>query len=153
MSWITCLSWTIWICIIALATLCILIGLVWFKQWRMEHKRYQCFLALVVILTVLYAVVTVWQLTTRVAIPGVISPVFRPLLVGYLIFWVAVPPVWFFFEYFAFENGWITQVGTNPINPVASEAQVKRVKDYQDVASKVWAALVVLLGGLVALSK
>jgi hypothetical protein len=65
-------------------------------------------------------------------------------LIGYLVFWVLVPPLWFFWEYFTADNAWIQGIAHD-------DASLKKIKDYADFASKVWAGVLALLAGLVAL--
>ena len=65
---------------------------------------------------------------------------------GYLGFWVLVPPVWFFLEYFAVASDDIIGFAGTPDN-------LKQIKDFADYASKIWAAIVTFLTGVVALKK
>jgi len=64
-----------------------------------------------------------------------------------IIFWTVVPPAWFFFEYWIFDNEkLINRPLDNSTNqPVAKEKFLKSLKDYADYASKIWGAILVVL--------
>lgn len=65
---------------------------------------------------------------------------------GISAFWFVAPPAWFFVEYFAVEKGVISGFS-------GSEANLKKIKDYADYASKIWAGVLALLIALVTLKK
>jgi hypothetical protein len=107
-------------------------------------ERYRRLRAGAAAFAIAFAILTVVRLATNVAGKKTIDPEFVPELVGYLIFWVLVPPLWFFWEYFAADKNWIQ-------GPFSDEASLKKMKDYGDFASKIWAGVLALLAGLVAL--
>ena len=52
----------------------------------------------------------------------------RPELVALVFFWTLGPPLWFLFEYFVLWKG-------------ADEQQLKQIKEWQDIAKPLWAAV------------
>jgi hypothetical protein len=57
-----------------------------------------------------------------------------------ILLWILIPPLWFFFEYWALDQGCIAQ-------PTGEDKEtfLKSTKDYADYASKIWAAVVAIL--------
>jgi hypothetical protein len=106
---------------------------------------YQKFRALITLMIVIYAIISINRIATQMAIPQRLEQKFVHELIGFLIFWVLVPPLWFFFEYFATKNRWIENV--------PGEFDATTVKDYSDFSSKIWAAVLAVLVGLIALNK
>jgi len=107
-------------------------------------ERYRLFRTLAAAFATAFAILSVIRLATNVAGEPTIPPAFVPELIGYSIFWVLVPPLWFFWEYFAIDKNWIQ-------GPFSDEASLKKMKDYTDFASKIWAGVLALLIGLIAL--
>jgi hypothetical protein len=70
---------------------------------------------------------------------------FRGELISYILFWFLLPPCWFFVEYFAFDSHAIALPDGADL-----EKHLSKIKDYADYASKIWAALAALLGGVAA---
>nr|WP_315207576.1 hypothetical protein [uncultured Albidiferax sp.] len=64
------------------------------------------------------------------------QPASNGLLKAMWVFWVVVPPVWFAFEYF-----WL-------FKSCGNSAHFEAFKYGQDIASKVWLGIVVLLSGI-----
>ncbi len=153
------MAWSFWVAIIALAILLLCAALVWTGTAKVTFSTFKNLRLGVAVLTIVYAVITVWQLIPAAENPTALSPAAKSLLIGFLIFWVLAPPAWFFFEYFAFESEWITELPAAPgplpaganAQAEARKVQLQRVKNYADYASKVWAAVVALFGALVVL--
>jgi H+/Cl- antiporter ClcA len=132
-------------CLVGLAALAVLTVLVWAEKLHLGVRPYRCARTLGVVLISMHAAVAVWRLTRNVALQA-LDPKFIPELIGYLAFWLLFPPLWFFLEYYAVDSGAIDGVPR-------AEADMKRMKDYTDLASKVWAAVIAILVGLVALKR
>ena len=130
----------------SLLSIGVAIVLVWSGKCKgiVTTKRYRRFRAFAAAFASGFAILSVVRLATNVPGKTTIPSEFVPELVGYLTFWVLVPPLWLFWEYFAADKNWIQ-------GPFSDEASLKKMKDYTDFASKIWAGVVVLLGGLVAL--
>lgn len=111
-----------------------------------EANYVKYFRPLVIAIAIFWAAVTLFRIIGKVAIPQKMPEDFVPELIGFMIFWVLVPPIWFFFEFFAYDAKWVT-FATDP------KVRLSQIKDYADFASKIWAAVVVLLVGLVSLKK
>lgn len=64
-----------------------------------------------------------------------------------IVFWAVVPPAWFFFEYWIFDSDKLIDrpLDSSTNQPVAKEKFLKSLKDYADYASKIWAAILVVL--------
>jgi hypothetical protein len=93
---------------------------------------------------VFYAPYCALQLYANVAIKKGIEAHFAPTLVFISIFWVIVPPAWFFAEYFVLDSDAVSK---------RDKRELARVKIYADYASKIWAGVVTVLAGLIALNQ
>jgi len=140
------------VCILAMAALVILVGLIWQGRLRgrISYVGFVHFRKYLAIFAALYAIYCGWRLIINVAIPGTLAPNFVPELIFLSIFWVLAPPIWFFVEYFAVESGWISGL---PENKTDKAEYLKTIKDYADYASKIWAGVLALLLALIALKK
>jgi hypothetical protein len=96
-------------------------------------------------LAAIYAIYCAGRLIFNFVIPVNVDQKFVLELVGYIIFWVLAPPIYFFVEYLAADNECINEI------PSKSEANLKDVKAYADYASRVWAGALALLVALIAL--
>ncbi len=133
--------YSIVVCSAGLAVLAISILLVTAKCLNVSLETYNKFrMALAVVITG-HAMVSFFRMATKVAIHGQLEPSFVPELIGYLVFWVLFPPLWFFLEYLGADHGVIAGLNVD----------LKRMKDYQDLAAKIWAAVVAILVALVGL--
>jgi hypothetical protein len=65
-----------------------------------------------------------------------------------IVFWTLGPPLWFFFEYFLIDQGWIF----TPAGKCKADF-LKEVKTYADYASKIWAAVLAVATFLYASGK
>src|SRR5271169_6526695 len=83
--------------------------LVWSGKCKgmLTIERYRGFRAFAVAFATVFAILSVVRLATTVAVARTVPVAFVPELVGYLTFWVLVPPLWFFWEYFAVDKNWI----------------------------------------------
>ena len=109
---------------------------------------YKCFHGFQNVAAVLAGIYAIWcgvRLILNVVIPDTLDQKFvRYELIPYIIFWVLVPPIYFFIEYQAVDNDCISDFPK-------TEANLKTVKDYAEYASKVWAGVLALLAALIAL--
>jgi hypothetical protein len=136
-------AWLIWI--VSLVSLGLLFVLIWcgcLRNW-ISQNCFRYSRMVFTFLAVAYATyICVFRLIPNVPLPKNLDPEFLRELIGYSIFWVLVPPIWFFVEYFAVESECIEDFKT-PDN-------LKTIKDYADYASKVWAGVLALLAALIA---
>ena len=139
------MSYSIWICIAALAVLGFICLSAAFSRGSITEDGYRRFRAVVILFSIVFAAIALLRITEKVAIPGSIPGEFVSELVGYLMFWVLVPPAWFFTEYFSYDNGWVTGV------PGGLSKRLAQIKSYADYASKIWAAVVAMLLILISL--
>jgi hypothetical protein len=112
---------------------------------RFSEKSFRYSRMVLALLAVSYAVWCGWRLIPMVPLPEhweQLGLEFRRELIAYSIFWVLVPPIWFFVEYLAVESECIR--GYN---------NLKSIKDYADYASKVWAAVLALLVAVIAFKR
>jgi hypothetical protein len=131
--------------IFSLTVFGLLVVLIWcgclrngFSQNSFRYSR-----MVLTFLAVAYATyICVFRLIPNLPLPKNLDPEFLRELIAYSIFWVLVPPIWFFVEYFAVESGCIQDFKT-PDN-------LKTIKDYADYASKIWAGVLALLAALIA---
>jgi hypothetical protein len=130
------------VCLIILAVLSIRIRAGWGTITREGYRRFR---DVILLCTMIFAVITILHIASRVPIPRPVPGNFLPALLGYVLFWALLPPMWFFFEYFAHESDWITGLPDK-------EAELKRIKDYADFSAKIWAAVLAVLAAMVALS-
>lgn len=138
------LYYSLGIYILSLLILGFLVIAVWNIRLKTDIGTYRRLRSFAAFRTPVHAVVSIYRLSVEIAIPRTLEKPFVPELLGYLVFWVLVPPVWFFFEYFAVASDAIAGYDS-------SEQNLKRVKDYADFASKIWAAVVAVLLFLVTL--
>jgi hypothetical protein len=131
---------------VSLLSIAVATVLVWSGSCKgmLTIERYRGFRAFAAAFATAFAILSIVRLATNVAVARTVPTPFVPELVGYLTFWVLVPPLWFFWEYFAADKNWIQ-------GPFSDEASLKKMKDYTDFASKIWAGVLALLVGLVAL--
>jgi hypothetical protein len=132
--------------IISLAFFGLLVVLIWCGCFRRKVSL-NCFRdsrMVLAFLAVAYAGWFVFRLIPNVPLPKHLDPEFLRELIAYSIFWVLVPPIWFFVEYFAVESKWIDGLPDN------IEPNLKTIKDYADYASKIWAGVLALLLALIA---
>ena len=99
-----------------------------------EHYRHMKWLALG--MTAL-AVVSLVVFYAGYALQDTEDTRFNALAIWLMIFWTLGPPVWFMLEYCA-------AVPRSDGNPYLTGVEPKQVKDYADLASKVWAAFLAL---------
>jgi hypothetical protein len=95
---------------------------------RVSDTSFRWFRKILAILVAAYAGWCAFRLINNVAIPrslGAVSlaPGLVREVIAYSIFWVLAPPIWFFVEYFAIENDWITPVGPNAAANAADVAK------------------------------
>jgi hypothetical protein len=100
-------------------------------------------------LSFIYALLTFGRVLCNVGLkpastPNSIQELFRLELAGYAAFWIFVPPLWFYLDYFVVANGCIRGIAEADI-----EKQAKKTKDFADSALKVWAAVLAALYFLV----
>jgi hypothetical protein len=138
---------TIWIGAVALAILGAVALLIYLGGQGPTLETYHYLRGWVAILTVVFAVITVTRMISRVAIRRNLPDEFLPEMIGYVLFWVLVPPVWFFVEYYAFDSHWIT------LSTPDTDSQLASIKAYSDFASKVWAAVIAMLIFFVSLKR
>ena len=133
---------------VSLLSIGVAIVLVWSGKCKgmLTTERYREVRAFAAALATAFAILSVVRLATNVPGQTTIPPAFVPELVGYLTFWGLVPPLWFFWEYFATDKNWIQ-------GPFSDEASLKKMKDYADFASKIWAGVLALLAYLVLKTK
>lgn len=137
----------VWVFVLGMALLIAGVGLVWRKRFSIDVTLYQGIRAGAAIFGIGWGAVSMWRLSSQVVSQQSITRDFAPELIGYLAFWVLVPPTWFFLDYYALDNGAVAGIAQN------KDAVLKSSKDYADFASRIWAAVVVLLVALVALMK
>jgi amino acid transporter len=135
------------VCVGALVSLFILVVLI-SRQWLHKRISYRCFHGFQGVATVLAMIYAIWC-TYRLILNGVIPKSLDQMfvldeLIAYIIFWVLMPPTYFFVEYQAVDNDCI-------IDFPKSDANLKTVKEYADNASKIWAGVLALLAALIAL--
>ena len=141
--------WSIAVCIIALLVLAALCISVWAGAHALSLAGYHRFLDGVIVIAWGYSALTIFRMVQKVAIHRTLPDKFIPEMIGYLMFWVLVPPTWFFFEYYAFDSGWVVLAEDH-------QAKIKileRIANYDDFASKIWAAVVAILVIFVSLKK
>jgi hypothetical protein len=138
------ITYSLVMCVGGLGILAALIVAVWCGSPPVSLDTYRGARTLGAFVIAVHAGVAIWRLTQNVALPRTLSDEFIPELVGYLTFWLLFPPLWFFLEYYAVDSGAIRGLS-------GAEADMKRMKDYTDLASKIWAAVIAILVGLVAL--
>ncbi len=139
------------ISIVVLLTLLFFAGVTSTGKLTIRYCVYKVVRLLVAVFTIVYAGFTGWQLYVAAQTHGELSDEVKLLLIGFFIFWVLAPPAWFFLEYFAFDNKCITHLHRTKKDDEVREAELKRIKNYGDYASKIWAAVVALFGALVVL--
>jgi hypothetical protein len=133
-------------CFVGLILLAFLIIAAWTRRLKIGETCYRWLRSLAAFLVSVHALIAIYRLATEIAIPRSLEITFVSELIGYLVFWLLVPPIWFFFEYFAVASDAIVGIDS-------SETNLKRIKDYADLASKIWAAVVTILIFLVTLKK
>jgi hypothetical protein len=146
------LGFAVTVCVVSLAALLSLIVLIWLG-WFSKRIDLNCFYEVrkyLAVFTVGYALMCIGRLAVKVAIPRDLPQKLVLELVLYSIFWVLAPPLWFFAEYFAVASDWI---GGLPVSEADKAGYLKTIKDYADYASKIWAGVLALLLGLIALKK
>lgn len=111
---------------------------------RVADRTYRLFRYGVMIAAGVFAFVSVWRIATKVGFPRQIHNDFIPELVGYAAFWILIPPLWFFAEFYAADAGAISET------PKTAD-ELKKMKDYSDFASKIWAAVLAILALLISL--
>jgi hypothetical protein len=121
----------------------VLVTRIWQGRLTISRARFEHFRMYLAIFAAAYAAYCVWRFAEKIDIGKPIPPDFKYELIAYSIFWVLAPPIWFFVEYFAVANNCI--VGFPGDDP-----NLKKIKDYADYASKVWAAVLGLLVALLA---
>jgi len=117
----------------------------WLLPFTVSLATYHSWLHVGAVLGCVYGMITICRVAIKLIWPGN-WPEFQTELIGYILFWVLVPPLWFFLEYYAFDNRFIfdpamTQLGNN---------RLQQIKDYADYASKIWIALAGLLVAVAA---
>jgi hypothetical protein len=140
------------VCFLSLVFLVVLVGLIWNGRCRhcISEDCFGTFRMGLTTFAAICAIVCAWRLICNVAIPMKLDPGFVPELIAYSIFWVLVPPIWFFVEYFAVQTRWIRGL---PANQYRLDEKLKEIKDYADYASKIWAGVLALLVALIAMKK
>jgi hypothetical protein len=130
-------AWVLVVVLVILAGLCINIRA---GGRRISDDGYRRFRDIVMLFAIVYAGITVLHVLALVPLTRPIDPSVRPHLIGYSIFWVIVPPLWFFFEYFAHESDWVED----------GSKKLDKIKAYADLSTKIWAGVLALLGVLIA---
>jgi hypothetical protein len=139
-------------CILAMIALVGLVASIW-QGWLIHRISLEGFHKIrkgLAIFVALYAIWCVLRLTYKVAIPRTLNDKFVRELIAFSVFWVLAPPIWFFVEYFAVASDWICGL---PQDKTEKMEYLKTIKDYADYASKIWAGVLALLLGLIALKK
>lgn len=138
------------IVLIVVAALFVLLGLLCLSAYRqtdvVTEERYARFRLRLICFAIAAAAFTIWRIAWQVGIPRKIPPGFEAELVAYIVFWFLAPPIWFFFEYLAFDKKWVQLK-----DATTHATRLKEVKDYSDFASKIWAAVVAILLMMVAM--
>jgi hypothetical protein len=136
------------VCIASILFILVLVVIIW-QGWladRISRAFFEDFRKYLAIFVAVYAMYCVWRFIANITIGEPLPREFAFELIAYSIFWILAPPMWFFVEYFAVANNCITGFQ-------GTDENLKKIKDYADYASKVWAALVAVLIALVALKK
>jgi hypothetical protein len=112
-----------------------------FRTWSVPIGLHTWVGSIFVGIFFLYAVVSLLRVWNQVGLNHNITDKFRPELYAYVIFWLFVPPLWFFLDYFSIDSGFVCALN--------KEDYLKKTKDYADLASKIWAAVLAALYFLV----
>jgi hypothetical protein len=136
------------VCGASLVTLAVLALLVCFGGLRVSLVNFGRFRFALAVFVIGYAAYCIYRLATIVVLPrqGIPDSFVRELI-AISIFWITAPPTWFFVEYYAADSGCIGDEGE------WDEDDTKNLKNYADYASKIWAGVLALLLGLIALGK
>lgn len=129
-----------------LATILVLFLAVWQKWISLELETERKVRNFFSVFIIAFAILSICRVATAAYSSATKASVFRQELIGYIVFWVLFPPGWFFLEYYALD--------TKAIKLKKNEdrkATLENFKAYADFASKVWAAVLACLGGLIAL--
>ena len=97
MAKLRCIDWvSLGWCTVWLAALLILLFATW-QQWlSLRLTTYQTYRNRFAIGIVIFAVWTLYRVASAVYHGEAKSDTFRPELIGYTVFWVLFPPLWFF---------------------------------------------------------
>ena len=96
--------------------------------------NYDTFFRIRVALAALMIGGAVWSIVAVASTSG-----FAPGRVAHVVFWTLVPPMWFFFEYYAIDRRWMTH------SSIETSDLLSSVKDYADYSSKIWAAVLAVV--------
>jgi hypothetical protein len=144
MEWLGSFSlWWAGLWLIGLLLLFIGAWLKWISlEFATERKLRDFFGAFVI----LFAILTVCRVASAVYYSMAKEDFFRRELIGYTVFWLFFPPMWFFLEYYAIDTGVVRLPPKTNLKDT-----LEGIKIYADFASKVWAAVLAGLAGLIAL--
>jgi hypothetical protein len=111
----------------------------------MAYKVYQLVRGSVAAVLAIIGIVAIWLFADPGQ--GSLGNTFNKVAI---IFWTVVPPAWFFFEYWIFDNEKLIKrpLDNSTNQPVAKEKFLKSLKDYADYTSKIWGAILVVLAFL-----
>ena len=109
----------------------------------MTYKVYQWVRGILAAVLAIIGIVTIWLFVN--ASQGSLGNTFNKVAI---VFWTVVPPAWFFFEYWIFDSEKLIE---RPFDSSTDKEKfLKSLKDYADYASKIWAAILVVLTFLFA---
>ena len=126
---------------------------------RFEPFAYSTYVSARVVGLVVILVLTGFALARAYSYSGPTeTPWYRDgFLLAAIFFWGLFPPTWFFTEFSLFEHGRIRLLNGTLCDPRnysnVCENELKRLKAYADLASKIWAGMAALFATTVALSK
>ena len=129
-----------------LAAILILFLAVWQKRISLALETERKLRNFFAVFIVAFAILSIYRVATAAYYSSTKATFFRQELIGYIVFWVLFPPGWFFLEYYALDTGVIKLKKKEDL-----KTTLENFKAYADFASKVWAAVLACLGGLVAL--
>jgi hypothetical protein len=145
---------SILVCAVSLGFLILAQAYIWIgRTWRTWNKPmgwHTRVSGAFVALFFVYAPVSLWRVWDEMGKIGgnkEIPDPFRPELYAYVIFWLFAPPLWFFLDYFSIASGFIS----DPARPADNspqwdrDAYLKTTKDYADLASKIWGAVLLFI--------
>jgi hypothetical protein len=118
----------------------------WLRPFTVSLAAYERGLHIGAVLGCIYGVITIGRIVVNLTSARAEWSGFQNELMGYILFWVFVPPLWFFLEYYAFDNGFIV----DPAMAQPGNNRLQKIKDYADYASKIWLALAGLLVAVAA---
>jgi hypothetical protein len=140
---------TIWIFVGLLILLGVGASCAWRHWCTVSLAKYRWSLNWAAVLACIYGAITIYRVVTNLSATQPDWLGFQNELLGYILFWVFLPPLWFFLEYYAVDNDFIVY----PDNALAKSERLQQIKNYADYASKIWLALAGLLVAVAAFKK